>query len=217
DLASVGDVAIGAGGAAGQPVALANWRCRNGAVTFATSAAQTVTVSESRFDNCAVTTAGSGPIAVTGSCFAAGSLAGTPAAPFVLTDCFAPGAGANVQVTSPVPVQQLGSMSIAPENVLAGGSVTFHADLPPGLVGLFVLGFTPGAPLLAPPFRVYVDPTNYVLWPGAYALQQTATWQVPAGVQFVGIDLTVQMVVLPGAGMQAPWLQMPPGRRFVLQ
>jgi hypothetical protein len=153
---------------------------------------------------------------MTGCCFVGGTITGAVGAPFVLTDCFASSTGANVQVTSPLPGAQLGSMSIAPENVLAGGTVTFQADLPPGLLGVFVLGFTPDAPLIVPPFRIYVDLASYVLWPGAYVLQQSATWQVPAGVQFVGIDLTAQMIVLP-AGAQAPGWQMPPGRRFVLQ
>src|SRR5262245_43196129 len=216
DLASAGDVELGAGGAAGQGITLANWRCTNGNVALATSPAQNMTCSEARFDNCAVVANGTSPIAMNGCCFVGGTIAGAPAAPFVLNGCFASSTGANVQVTSPLPQAQLGSMSITPENVLAGGTVTFQADLPPGLVGVFVLGFTPDAPLLAPPFRIYVDLASYVLWPGAYALQQSATWQVPAGVQFVGIDLTAQMLVLP-AGTQAPWLQMPPGRRFVLQ
>ena len=216
DLASTGDVELGAGGAAGQPITLANWRCKSGNVTLATSLAQTVTCSESRFDNCAVVAGGSAPIAMTGCCFLGGTIAGAVGAPFVLTDCFASSTGANVRVTSPLPQAQLGSMTIAPENVLAGGTVTFQADLPPGLLGVFVLGFTPNAPLLVPPFRIYVDLASYVLWPGAYVLQQSAVWQVPAGVQFVGIDLTAQMIVLP-AGTQAPGWQMPPGRRFVLQ
>lgn len=217
ELASEGNVALGAGGAATQQVVLTNWRCTTGAVSLATSAAQPLTVVESRFDGCTVTSAGTGPVVATGCCFVGGSLVGTAQAPWNLTASHAPTVGAHVTSALPLPAQQLGSMSITPENVLVGGSVTFQADLPPGLLGLFVVGFTPDAPLLAPPFRVFVHPTNYVVWPGAFVLQQNTTWQLPVGLQYLGVDLTVQMLVLPGAGVQAPWLQMPPGRRFVLQ
>lgn len=216
ELDCIGSVRLAAGGAS-QPIALTNLRVANSPVVFATSATQSMTLDAARMDNCAVTATGSGPVVVTDSNFLGGSLAGTATAPFVLAGSFAPSAGAHVQASSPVPTANLGRMSIAPENVQAGGSVTFQADLPVGLLGLFVLGATPSAPLLSPPFRVFVDPSSYAFWPGAFVLQQSATWQIPAGVQFLGLDFTVQMVVLPGAGMQAPWLQMPPGRRFVLR
>ncbi len=216
ELTAVGDVTIAAGGAS-QPLALTNHRCAQGNVILATSPAQAFSLTECRFDNCAVATAGSAPIVATGCMFVGGSLVGTVAAPLQLTACFAPTPGQHVLATAPLPAAQLGAMSITPENVLVGGTVTFQADLPAGLLGLFVLGLTPDAPLLTGPFRVYVDPVQNVLWPGAFTLQQNTVWSIPSTAQFLGADLTVQMVVLPTAGTQAPWLQMTPGRRFVLR
>jgi hypothetical protein len=215
DVAATGAVSIGTG-AASQPLALVNLRCNGGAVDLATSASQALTMTESRFDACTVATAGSGAIPATGCCFVGGSLAGTATAPLVLSGSYAAAPGPHVQVTAPAPAPHLGRMSITPENVVAGAPVTLQADLPAGLLGVFVVGLTPDAPLLAPPFRVYVDPVNYLFFPGAYTLQQSAVWPIPAGAPFLGADFTVQLVVL-AAGAQAPWLQMPPGRRFVVQ
>lgn len=211
-----GTSSIGAGGA-GQPLQLHNLRCRNGVMTFATSAAQPLAITASRFDACTVTTAGSGPIAVDGCCFVGGSLAGTAAAPLVVTGSHAPAAGSFVQVTQALPAPQLGSLAIVPEDVVLGGSVQFVADLPPGLIGVFALGFTDATPTLTGPFHLYFEPASYVMAPGAYVLQQAFTWSVPGSPVFAGIDLTVQLAALPGPGLQAPWLQLPPPRRFVLQ
>ncbi len=211
-----GAVTIGAGGAT-QPLQLVNARCRGGAVTLGTSATPALAVRDCRFDACTTTTAGSAPVALNGCCFTGGSLAGTPAAPAQLAGCFATGVGAHVAVALPLPAAQLGSMTIAPEHVQLGGSVQFVADLPPGLAGVFALGFTDPSPALAVPgLHLYFEPASYVLLPGAYVLQQGCTWAVPAWSGFAGIDLTVQLVVLPGPGMQAPWLQLPPPHRFVL-
>ena len=211
-----GAVGIGAG-AAPFPLALSNLRCKNGAVTLATSAVQALTVSATRFDNCAVTTTGSGPIVLTTCCALASSLTGTAAAPLQCTDSFVPN-GAFVQSAQPAAVAQLGSMSITPEDVAVGTTMQFAADLPPGMLGLFALGFTDPSPsLLGAPFQVYFDLATYVIVPGAYVLQQSFVWSVPNNSAFIGLDLFAHLVVLPGAGMQAPWLQLPPGRRFVLQ
>ncbi len=211
-----GATTIGAGSAP-FPLALANLRCKNGAVVLATSAGQALTITATRFDNCAVTTAGSGPIVATTCCALASTLTGTAAAPLVCSDSFVPN-GAFVQSSQPAAAPQLGSMAIVPEDVVMGATVQFTADLPPGLLGLFALGFTDPTPsLLGAPFQVYFDLASYVIVPGAYALQQSFAWNVPANSAFIGFDLFAHLLVLPAAGMQAPWLQLPPGRRFVLQ
>lgn len=217
ELTLDGACTFGAGNG-GQPVRLHNLRCGNGAVVLATSPAQAFTLTDSRCDACALTTAGTGPIAATGCCFVGGSLAGLAAAPLQLTGCYATTVGANVQVAQGLPAPQLGRMSIAPEDVAVGGSVQFVADLPPGLIGVFALGFTDPTPtLLAPPVHLYFEPSSYVTAPGAYLLQQAFVWNVPNSPLFVATDLVVHLAVLPLAGTQAPWLQLPPPRRFVLQ
>lgn len=216
ELTAEGDVAVGCG-AAPQPLALGNLRCRGGAVSLACSPTQALTVTESRFDGCAVSTLGSGPVAVAQSCFVGGSLQGSAAAPLQLVDSFAANAGAHVAQANPLAAPQLGSMAIAPESPAVGTTVVFQADLPPGLAGVFALGFTAPAPAaLAPTLRLYFDLASYVLLPGLYVGQQACPWAIPASSAFVGTDLVAHFAVLP-AGIAAPWLQLPPPRRFVLQ
>jgi hypothetical protein len=210
-----GNVAVGAGGSS-QALQLRGARIRNGAFTLATTWAQSVTLVECRFDACTLTTTG-GPVIADDCCAVGGSIAGNAVGPLVWNGGYAQTVGPFVQVGSPLPAPQLGSATIAPEDPLVGGAVTFTFDLPPGLVGVFALSLTPiTGPVLAP-FHVYCDPTAYVLAPGAYVLQQSFTWNLPAGSQYIGTDLVVQPVVLPLAGVQAPWLQLPPPHRFVLQ
>jgi hypothetical protein len=211
-----GAVAIGCG-AAPQPLALRNARCANGPVALAASPTQALTVTESRFDGCAVSTLGSGPIAVAQSCFVGGSLQGTATAPLQLVDSFAGAGGAHVAQANPLAAPQLGSMAIAPADPQVGTTVVLQADLPPGLAGVFALGFTAPAPaVLGPTLRLYFDLASYVLLPGLYVGQQACPWAIPAASAFVGTDLVAHFAVLP-AGIPAPWLQLPPPRRFVLR
>ena len=212
-----GDVAIGAGAGA-QPLQLVNARGRNGAWSLATTAAQVLSLRECRLDGCAVQTAGSGAITANGCCFVGGSLTATAAAPLQLDGCHAAATGAFVQSVAPVAGPQLGSMAIAPAEPQLGGTVQFLADLPPGLLGAFALGFRPAAaPISLPPFQLYLDPAAFVMVPGIYQLQQSYTWNLPASSTFAGSDLVVQLCVLPLPGVPAPWLQLPPPRRFVLR
>jgi len=204
-----------AAGTGGQPISVSNLRCRNGNVTLATSAAQPLSVTTSRFDNCAVTVV-AGSVPVSDSCFVGGSLAASAGASAVLTSCHAPQAGANVTVQQALPAPQLGNATMTPEDVQVGGTVQFVVDLPPGLVAVWALGFTDPTPTLVPPFHLYFDPLGYVMAPGAYLLQQPFTWQVPNGITFVGIDLVAQPAVLSLGVTPAPWLQLPPPLRFVL-
>ncbi|MSR39846.1 MAG: hypothetical protein EXS02_13535 [Planctomycetes bacterium] len=201
-----------------QPITLHNLRCRNGAVAVATSTSQTLSILASRFDNCQLQSQGSGPIPLQGCCGVATSVTGTATAPFVANDCHLPGAGAFVQQTGSLVLPQLGSMSIAPETVQVGSTVTFQANLPSGLFGLFVLGYTDPVPVLLPrPLHVYSQPALTFTVPGIYRLQQSYAWTLPAIPWLAGLDFVAQIAVVPDAGMVAPWLQLPPGRRFVLQ
>lgn len=216
ELTLEGAATFGAG-AGGQPITLHNLRLKDGPATLATSVTQPMTLRDSRCDNSAVTVA-AGTVTMNGCCFVGGSLQATAGAAAMLTGCHAPTVGANVQVSAPLPAPQLGSMSIVPEDVLVGGSVQLNIDLPPGLIAVFALGFTDPTPtLLAPPLHFYFDTASYVMVPGAYLLQQGFTWPVPNGLTFVGIDLVAHAAVLPLAGVQAPWLQLPPPKRFVLR
>ena len=216
EFTTEGLVRIGCG-TAPQPLTLLNLRCKNGPATFAASASQALTITESRFDGCAVSTLGAGAITVAQSCFVGGSLQGTATAPLQLVDSFAASVGAHVTQANALSAPQLGSMAIAPEDPQVGGTLTLQADLPTGVAGVFALGYTDPTPtLLAPPFRFYFDLGSYALFPGVWFAQQSVAWQIPASSVFIGTDLVAHLGVLP-AGIAAPWLQLPPPRRFVLQ
>jgi hypothetical protein len=218
-----GDVRLGCGVGV-QPFVVRNLRARDAAVTLSTTPAQPLQVSETRCRNSVVTTSGTGPVHVASSSFEGGSVTGLPAAPFVVTTSFVATAGAHVQNTSPQPLPHLGSMIMPQTDVPLGSTATFHADLPPGLVALFALGFPASPPPTLPPvslpapFHVYLDLSAYVLLPGAFTGQQTCTWPAPNQPQFAGVQLLAQPLVLPDATLPAAaWLQFPPGRLFTLR
>jgi hypothetical protein len=205
-----------AGGPA--PITIHNLRGRNSYAAVSPFVGQVMAMRESRFDGGGLLVLGSAPLFASDCCFVGATLVASASSPLQLANCFAPVLGPSVTSWSPSPVEHLGSMSITPESVALGASVTFVAELPPGLVGYFALGFTDPTPTeLQPGLWAYVDLAQFAFAPGSYQLQQSFTWNTPASIVFLGTDLTVQMVVLPGTVASAPWVQLPPGRRFVLQ
>jgi len=206
------------GGAGSGPLAVNNVRCKNGIVQFGSTPTQSLAVTASRFDNCTVLTQGTAPIGFTDCCFVGGSVTGTATAPVQCTNSFVQGAGSHVSQTGSVPQQQLGSMRVLPDVITLGGTATLQADLPTGLFGLFLLGFTgPGPAVLPPPLHVYSIPALTFVVPGTYRFQQSYVWSIPNAPGYLGLALTAQIAVLPDPGMQAPALQLPPGRHFALQ
>lgn len=214
----VGDVTIGTGGIA-QPLNVRNMRSKDGAVTFSTTPAQSFAITESRFTNCTTDSVGTGAVSLDGSCFVGGVLGGSsPAGSFLADNSYIANAGVGVTATQSLSQAQLGSMEVSPDDGVLGGSVSFLADLPAGLVCAFVLGEVANfVPLFPAPFYVYVEPAQYVFLPGIYLGQQSTQWSVPNSLLFRGYDLVVQPVVLPLTATQAPALQLPPGWRFVLR
>lgn len=131
--------------------------------------------------------------------------------------CHLPSPANGVTVTNARPAPQLGSMSIQPEFVSVGTTLNLVADLPTGLFGVFVLGFTDALPQLLPaPLHVYTIPSMTFVLPGVYRLQQSYAWSIPNAWAFVGFDLCAQIAVLPDPNVAAPPIHFPPGRRFVL-
>jgi len=214
----VGDVTVATGGAP-LPLNLRNARCEDGAVTLSTSSTQSFSITESRFTNCTTETVGAGALSIDGSCFDGGAVGGSsPAGSIQANNCFISNPGAGVSSTQSLSQAQLGSMSVSPDDGPLGGTISFVADLPAGLVCAFVLGEVAAFPPLLPsPFYVYVELNQYVFMPGIYTGQQSTSWTLPNQLQLRGYDLLVQPVVLPLAGQQAPDLQLPPGWRFVVR
>jgi hypothetical protein len=128
--------------------------------------------------------------------------------------------GANVTQSTPLPAAQLGSFNLLPASPSIGVPLLWQADLPPGLFGVFLLGLSQDAFFLTLPeypLHVYPDLPSIVTLSGIWRAQQSLQTAVPNNARFVGLDLTAQMLVLPDPRMTAPWINLPPGRRFVLR
>jgi hypothetical protein len=217
DFHLTGDLRIAIGGSS-LPLELHNGRLQSGAVDLATSGQQALRIHSTRFDACTVQVAGTGAVDCNEACFVQSSLQGTAQAPVVVTTSHLLQPGAHVTASSPRPLPQLGSLAPVPPLVPVGSVVTLQADLPPGLLGLMVLGFTDPAPQLLPrPFHVYSLPGATVTLPGLYRLQQAYAWPLPNAPWFAGFDFTAQLIAVPDPGVSAPAVQLPPGRRFVLR
>lgn len=213
----IGDVDVHTGGS-GNALTIGNARIRNGNVSLGTSASQPLVVRDTRFDGCQIVSTGQGTIAMTGSCLAGGSIQGSIVAPFQCTSSFVGSAiGSGVVTSSGLPAAQLGSMQVLPIHPMLGGNLTVQVDLPPGLYAFLAMGVTAATPFIqAPPMHVYLDIATVYTFPGIYRLQQGITFPVPNNVMLRGTDWVAQMAAFPDPGVQAPNLQLPPGRRFVL-
>jgi hypothetical protein len=212
DSSMLGDVAVACG--PGPNLQLANLRFRAGSVGLETSASTRLLVDQSRFDACSVTTSGQAMVSFADCCFVGGGLQGTAVAPVELTSCFNSATlGGHVTQFVALPAAQLGCMDVTPLLPALGGFVTLDADLPSGLLGLFVIGPQGVATEPLPGLRAYLDVASSQI---AAIVQGQPTLQVPVPVSLslLGTRWITQLVVVPSAGVQAPALQAPPGGRF---
>lgn len=207
------------GGSTGYLV-LDNTRLASGTTLGLGATGAPVTITDSILRGCTVTTAGTSPVTIGASRLEGGSVAGTAGAPVSVTGCFVNGTtlGAHTTTGGLLPAAQLGSMEVTPLDPQAGTSVQLQPDLPPGLAGVWFLGQTAYLPTMGPPpIRLYFDLFAFVGLPGVARLQTPTVLRIPNTPAVVGSDLIVQLVVVPDPGMQAPWLSIPPGRRFVVR
>ncbi|MBK8098775.1 MAG: hypothetical protein IPK26_16805 [Planctomycetes bacterium] len=217
ELVSDGGVGIQCG--AGSSLAITNGRLRNGIVAIDNSGGQ-VRLRDCRLDASAVVTLGSTAVRFDECCVLAPTIQGSAAAPLSCSESYVQGAATNVQQQNPRPAPQLGSFSVLPADVRIGGPLQYQANLPSGLFGVFTLGFSvdPTALVLLPyPLHVYSDLAATATLPGIWQSQQSHPIAIPNDPLLVGSDFTAQMAVFAGAGVAAPWLNLPPGRRFVLR
>ena len=217
ELQCDGDVTIATGGAP-LPLRVRNARFRDGAVSLSTTAAQPLSVTESRFQACVVESAGTDAVTFDGCSAEGGSFgAATAAGLLQASGCYLANPGAGATTTGGLSQPQLGSLRVSPDDVAVGGAVQLQFDLPPGLVGAAALGLVPAfLPIYPPPFYVYMDPGSIVFLPGIYSGQQVAAWQAPNQPALTGAQLVAQAVVLPLTAV-APATQLPPGWRFELR
>ncbi len=217
DSALAGGAVVETAGAT--PLVVANLRVQNGAVRFGAQSVSGLEVRDSRFDGCQITTSGSSPVPLQGCCLVGGSVTGQPQATAQLTASYQGGlAGANVTMTGPLAAAQLGSMDAAPSVAQAGGSISATMDLPAGYLGLLAIGPTLEFPVLGPaPFHAYLDTAASVVVPVFFVQQQSLSLPIPNAPEFWGTDWTAQAIVLAANGTAGPAVQIPPGRRFVVQ
>lgn len=206
-------------GGATRPLALAGNRLTGGNVDLGTTGGS-VTMLESILDATALSTQGSAPVRATDCRLINGSAQGLAAAPLALDRCHNGGAaiGANTTVTNAVPQPQLGGLEVVPLRPKLASVVEWRADLPPGLAGYWVFGLTEEYPSIGPrPWNVYLKPPSAVILPLPARNQDKLPIWIPNDNLLRGMDLMVQMIVVPDPGMQAPPVVLPPGRRFVIQ
>lgn len=195
-----------------------NLRVRNGSCALDAGTGTARTYTDSRFTNSQVTVSGQTTMNFVDCSFAGGTVGGSAGSPVVCTDSFVPSPWFYCTVQTPRAQEQLGSMHVLPDVPTIGSTVTLQADLPTGLSGAFLLGFTDPYPvLLAQPLHVYG--MTYATWlvPGIYVGQQALNWPIPNAPIYRGLDFTAQIAVLPNAGVSALPVQLPPGRRFALR
>lgn len=219
ELRAEGNVAIQAGG--GPALTLTNARIANGAVQFGNAGNQLLRCVDTRFDACTISTTGTAATHLDNCCVLGGAIQGTTQAPAACSGSFLQSTvGANVTQTAARPAAQLGLFRLLPTTIGLGVTMNWQADLPAGLFGVFFLGLSQDPIYLALqpyPLHVYAEPASIATIPGIYRLQQGFQFRVPNNPYLGGMDLTAQMAVLPDPGVQAPWVNLPPGRRFVLQ
>jgi hypothetical protein len=206
-------------GGATKALLLGNARLGNASLTVG-STGGAVRVVDSILDTVATSTVGAAAVTIAGSRFVQGSVQGAAAAPVSVQGSHLGGVsvGANVSVTGALAAPQLGSMEVAPLDPQIGTSMRWSVDLPAQLSGVWLLGMTARRPLFGPPpLHLYFDPYVHVSLPWVMRAQAFLTVPVPLDTSLIGGDLTLQLAVVPDPGFAAPWLSLPPGRRFVIR
>jgi hypothetical protein len=217
-----GALEVQAGGSASR-VVIDNVRGGPGAWTLGSTGASLDLVT-SLLEGVALRSSGSAPLAASGLCFAGGSAVGTAAAPIRISGSYlgALRLGPHVTARGSLARAQLGSGDVAPRAPSVGGPLDLLADLPPGLSGSWLLGSVSQAPpLVFGEHRWYFDPGSpfpVLTVAAGVRLQQKVRLTIPNDPSLVGTpDWFALLAVVPDAGVAAPRLNLPPGRRFALR
>lgn len=201
----------------GPALALHNVQFRGGAVQIVGSGTGNPTLTAARFVGAPLSIAGGQQVELVEASFELGGVTLAPGAGLRLDRCHLPNPPAGAVVVASRPAPHLGGIDVQPRYMTLGGTVTLTAQLPAGLFGIFVLGFTDPFPqLLNQPLHVYTQPQLTFVLPGVYRSQQQVVWTAPVSPAFQGFDLCAQIAVLPDPSTVAAPLHFPPGRRFRL-
>lgn len=206
-------------GGATRSVTVNNARMVNSTLTLG-SIGGAVSVIDSILDNVVTTTSDTAPLTIAGSRFIGGSVQGSANAAVVVRDSHVGtvSVGANVTVTNALAAAQLGTMDVTPLDPQIGTTLTWSTDLPPQLSGVWMLGLTTRRPLIGPPpLHLYFEIYLYVTLSGVVRGRTQVPVAIPADPMLIGADLFLQLAVVPDAGFAAPYVSLPPGRRFVIR
>lgn len=206
-------------GSTGTGIEIGNVRMRAGTLTMGSTGAR-LHVTDTVLNQVNTISQGNTAVQIDGSCFIGGSLSGQATAPVDVLTSYLGGAavGPHVQVTTALPLPQLGSMEMAPFEAQLGSSLTLRSDLPPGLAGLWLFGVAETLPFIGPrPFHFYIFTSAHVALPVVARLQSTVQIPVPVAPPLLGWSFVAQLAVLPDPGVTAPPLSLPPGRRTTIQ
>ena len=217
DSRLAGPISITAGGSASQ-VTLENVRAKNGAWSIG-STGGSLLVKDTILDAIQIQTSGTAPLQLDDVRFVGGSVAGTAAAPVLVSNSFIGTAqlGTNTSTSGSLPAAQLGSCDITPLAPTIGQPLSLNADLPQGLVGFWILGRVSFSPITLPEFRVYFDLFEYFSIPTPVRLQQKLVIPIPPDPGLITYDGFAQLAIVHDPGVLAPTLNLAPGRRFMIQ
>lgn len=212
-----GPVTIAAAGNTSQ-VTVENARIKSSAWSLGSNGAGLV-IKDSILDTVQMATNGSAPLSLDGVRFVGGSVLGTASAPVLISGSYLGSVqlGANVSSVTALPAPQLGSCDISPLHPTIGAPLNLDADLPQGLVGFWMMGRTAYFPISLPEFRVYIDLAEFFSIPTPVRLQQRLVIPLPPDPGLITYDGIAQLAILHDPGVQAPTLNLAPGRRFVIQ
>lgn len=126
------------------------------------------------------------------------------------------GGGVNGLATevNPAPAEFLGTTTVSPADPQIGGTLSLHADLPPGIGGFWDFAFSYARPTTtAEPFRFYGDPATAIVLPGMVVFSSTTNVPLPNNTALVGLELYVQPVTIPLYGQNwVPAFHLPRGQ-----
>jgi len=217
DSRLAGPVKLAAAGNTSQ-IKLENVRAKGGIWSVGSTGAGLL-VKDTILDSVQVQTSGTAPLQLEDVRFIGGAVNGTTSAPVLLLGSYLGTlqVGPNVTANGSLPAPQLGSGDISPLAPLIGQPLKLVADLPQGLVGFWVVGRVALTPIPLPEFRVYFDLYEYFSIPAPVRLQQQLTLPLPSDPGLIGYDGFAQLAIIHDPGVQAPVLNLAPGRRFLIQ
>jgi hypothetical protein len=177
-----------------------------------------------RFERCTIVArpTNSAPFAQVSSEFSACTLDGQALLGGIeLENCYLDAAttlAGNVTQTSPAPSRWLAATACSTDTPAVGTSVDLSLDLPPGMLGVWLIGVAnPRVVLTEEPWREYAFQNPSILVPGIYAFRTTLTIPIPNDANLIGQELYCGPLTAPVAGQtHVPAVNLPRGAHLTI-